>query len=477
MLFNSFEFLFFFPFVFVVYWFVVNRNLKLQNAFLLVVSYVFYGWWDWRFVFLLILSTLIDYSFGLIIERTTKKKLYLWLSIFNNLAILGFFKYYNFFADSVADGLTYFGFHPDIYLLSIVLPVGISFYTFHGMSYVIDIYNGKSKPITDFVSYAVFVCFFPLLVAGPIERAHHLLPQVLKPRKFLWSDAKEGVRLILWGFFKKVVIADNLGLYVNDAFNNYQSASSVELVFGVIFFAFQIYCDFSGYSDIALGTARLLGFELMINFKTPYFARDIAEFWRRWHISLTTWFRDYLYIPLGGSKGGRWQAIRNTFIIFIVSGFWHGANWTFIVWGALNAIYFVPLLLSNKNRSNLDTVASNSVLPSAREFVQMITTFLLICSTWVFFRAATVTDAIGYFKAMFVNKFLPAPGYFNIDMITLAGLLFVFIAAEWTTRLRSVGVLNSVKNRYVRYAIYYILVLAVFLFGSFREAEFIYFQF
>jgi alginate O-acetyltransferase complex protein AlgI len=477
MLFNSFEFLFFFPFVFVVYWFVVNRNLKLQNAFLLVVSYVFYGWWDWRFVFLLILSTLIDYSFGLIIERTTKKKLYLWLSIFNNLAILGFFKYYNFFADSVAEGLTYFGFHPDIYLLSIVLPVGISFYTFHGMSYVIDIYNGKSKPITDFVSYAVFVCFFPLLVAGPIERAHHLLPQVLKPRKFLWSDAKEGVRLILWGFFKKVVIADNLGLYVNDAFNNYQSASSVELVFGVIFFAFQIYCDFSGYSDIALGTARLLGFELMINFKTPYFARDIAEFWRRWHISLTTWFRDYLYIPLGGSKGGRWQAIRNTFIIFIVSGFWHGANWTFIVWGALNAIYFVPLLLSNKNRSNLDTVASNSTLPSAREFAQMIITFLLVCTTWVFFRAATVTDAIGYFKAMFANKFLPAPGYFNIDMVTLAGLLFVFIAAEWTTRLKSVGVLNSVKNRYVRYAIYYILVLAVFLFGSFREAEFIYFQF
>lgn len=477
MLFNSFEFLFFFPFVFVVYWFVLNRNLKLQNAFLLIVSYIFYGWWDWRFVFLLILSTLIDYSFGLIIERTTKKKLYLWLSIINNLAILGFFKYYNFFADSVADGLAYFGFHPDIYLLNIVLPVGISFYTFHGMSYVIDIYNGKSKPITDFVSYAVFVCFFPLLVAGPIERAHHLLPQVLKPRKFLWADAKEGVRLIIWGFFKKIVIADNLGLYVSDAFNNYQSASSVELVLGVVFFAFQIYCDFSGYSDIALGTARLLGFELMINFKTPYFARDIAEFWRRWHISLTTWFRDYLYIPLGGSKGGRGQAIRNTFIIFIVSGFWHGANWTFIVWGALNAIYFVPLLLSAKNRSNLDTVASNSSLPTLKEFLQMATTFILICSTWVFFRAATVGDAIGYFKGIAVNKLLPAPGYFNIDLVTLVGLLLAFIAAEWTTRMKSVAVMDSVKNRYVRYAIYYILVLAVFLFGSFREAEFIYFQF
>lgn len=477
MLFNSFEFLFFFPFVFVVYWFVLNRNLKLQNAFLLVVSYIFYGWWDWRFVFLLILSTIIDYSFGLIIDRTAKKKLYLWLSIFNNLAILGFFKYYNFFADSVAEGLGYLGFHPDIYLLKIVLPVGISFYTFHGMSYVIDIYNGRSKPITDFVSYAVFVCFFPLLVAGPIERAHHLLPQVLKPRKFLWMDAKEGVRLIIWGFFKKIVIADNLGLYVSDAFSNYQSASSVELILGVVFFAFQIYCDFSGYSDIALGTARLLGFELMVNFKTPYFARDIAEFWRRWHISLTTWFRDYLYIPLGGSKGGKVQAIRNTFIIFIVSGFWHGANWTFIVWGALNAIYFVPLLLSDKNRTNLDTVASQSALPSLKEFTQMITTFILICSTWVFFRAETVGDAIGYFKGMIFNKLLPAPGYFNIDLMTLTALLFAFIAAEWTTRMKSVGVMDSVKNRYVRYAIYYILVLAVFLFGSFREAEFIYFQF
>lgn len=478
MLFNSFEFLLFFPLVFALYWFVFSRHLKLQNSFLLIASYLFYGWWDWRFVFLLMLSTLIDYSFGLLIDRTVeRKKLYLWLSIINNLAILGFFKYYNFFAESAAEVLRHFGFEPNIFLLSIILPVGISFYTFHGMSYVIDIYHGKAKPITDFVSYAVFVCFFPLLVAGPIERAHHLLPQVLKPRTFDLRQATDGVRLIIWGFFKKVVIADNLSFYVNAAFDN-PNSSSLELIIGVVFFAFQIYCDFSGYSDIALGTAKLLGFELLINFRTPYFSRDIAEFWRRWHISLTTWFRDYLYIPLGGSKAGRGAAIRNTFIVFIVSGFWHGANWTFIVWGALNALYFVPLLLFNKNRVNLDTVAEHRSLPTIREFFQMVLTFALICSTWIFFRAATVSDAFHYVHSIFTHRFFPAAGYFNIDFLTIVVILVAFILAEWTTRVKGVsGVFDGFRSKPVKYGLYYFFLLSIFLFGTFKEAQFIYFQF
>ncbi len=345
MLFNSFEFLIFLIFVYAVYW-LFKGNKAVQNPFLLVVSYIFYGWWDWRFLFLLVLSTLIDYSFGIFIHESKKrKKLFLWLSIFNNLIVLFFFKYYNFFAGSTEEFLKFFGLTVNPVLIKIVLPVGISFYTFHGMSYVFDIYRGNFKPIRNFFDYGLFVSFFPLLVAGPIERATHLLPQITAERKFSYRQSLDGLRLILWGLFKKVVIADNCSLFVNPIFNDYAHASITELVLASFLFAFQIYGDFSGYSDIAKGTAKLFGLELLINFKTPYFSRDIAEFWRRWHISLSSWFRDYLYIPLGGSKGGKFQAVRNTFIIFIVSGFWHGANWTFIFWGLLNAIYFLPLLL------------------------------------------------------------------------------------------------------------------------------------
>ncbi|MES2809140.1 MAG: MBOAT family O-acyltransferase [Bacteroidota bacterium] len=337
--------------------------MRLQNYFLFAASYVFYGWWDWRFTLLLALSTFIDYFFGFLIARHKRKKLFLWLSVFNNLLVLGVFKYFNFFAGSFADLAARFDVQVYPYFLDVLLPVGISFYTFHGMSYVFDIYNKKVEPIKNYIDYSLFVSFFPLLVAGPIERASHLLPQVTTPRKFNYNQSVQGLRLILWGIFKKVVVADSLSPIVDDIFAHYHTASVLSLAMGAILFSIQIYGDFSGYSDIARGTAKLLGFELLINFKFPYFSRDIAEFWRRWHISLSSWFRDYLYIPLGGSKNGRAKAVRNTFIIFLVSGFWHGANWTYVFWGLLHAIYFLPLLLLSRNRKNMGLISENRIFP------------------------------------------------------------------------------------------------------------------
>lgn len=336
MLFNSLDFAIFFPVVFLLYWFVFNKSIRIQNFFLIVASYFFYASWDYRFLFLLIFSTFLDYITGLKIFQSTnskERKFWLWLSVSVNLGFLGIFKYYNFFVSSFAEAIAIFGLHVTVSSLQVILPVGISFYTFHGLSYVFDLYNRKISPTTNFVDYALFVSFFPLLVAGPIERATHLLPQMKSPREFKYDEAVDGLRQILWGLFKKIVVADNCAKHVDIIFNNYQDQSGSTLLFGAVLFAFQIYGDFSGYSDIALGSARLLGFDLIQNFAFPYFSRDIAEFWRRWHISLTTWFRDYLYIPLGGSRGTRWQVIRNTFIIFLVSGFWHGANWTFVFWG------------------------------------------------------------------------------------------------------------------------------------------------
>jgi alginate O-acetyltransferase complex protein AlgI len=366
MLFNSISFAIFLPVVFLLYWFFTKGNLKLQNILLLVASYFFYACWDYRFLFLLIFSTLLDYFTGLKIYEAKgkhKKKFWLWLSICINLGFLGVFKYYNFFVSSFAEALSSFGLHINYSTLNVILPVGISFYTFHGLSYVLDIYNNKIKPNRNFINYSVFVSFFPLLVAGPIERATHLLPQIERKREFDYSKAIDGLRQILWGLFKKIVIADNCAEYANLIFNNSDQYGGSTLLLGAIFFTFQIYCDFSGYSDIALGTARLFGIDLLRNFAFPYFSRDIAEFWRRWHISLSSWFRDYLYIPLGGSKGGTLKKVRNTFIIFLVSGFWHGANWTFIVWGLLNAIYIMPSILFNTNRNNLDMVAQGRYHP------------------------------------------------------------------------------------------------------------------
>ena len=412
MLFNSISFALFLPVVFILYWFVTAKSLKWQNILLLVSSYFFYACWDYRFLFLLIFSTILDFYTGIKISESnnnTSKKFWFWTSISINLGFLGVLKYYNFFAISFSDAITTLGFKCDVTTLNVILPIGISFYTFHGLSYVIDIYKEKIKPTKNFIDYSVFVSFFPLLVAGPIERATHLLPQIQAKRNFEYTKAVDGLRQILWGLFKKVVIADNCAEYADLIFNNSSNYSGSTLVLGAVFFAFQIYGDFSGYSDIALGTARLFGIDLLKNFSFPYFSRDIAEFWRRWHISLSSWFKDYLYIPLGGSKGGTWLKLRNTFIIFLVSGFWHGGNWTFIAWGALHALFFLPLLLFNKNRSHIDSVAKGKMLPSLKEFSRMLLTFLLVVLAWVFFRADSMHQAINYISHIFTSALFKIP--------------------------------------------------------------------
>ena len=363
--------------------------------------------------------------------------------------------------------------------MQVILPVGISFYTFHGLSYVIDIFNSRIKPEKNFIDYSVFVSFFPLLVAGPIERATHLLPQILKKREFNYSKAIDGLRQILWGLFKKIVIADNCAEYANTIFNNSSQYTGSTLVLGALFFAFQIYCDFSGYSDIALGTARLFGIELLRNFAFPYFSRDIAEFWRRWHISLSSWFKDYLYIPLGGSKGGTWMKIRNTFIIFLVSGFWHGANWTFLVWGFLNALYYMPSIIFNTNRNNLDIVAKGKYLPSIKEFISMGVTFSLTVFAWIFFRASNVTNAFIYISKIFSISLFQIPYFPNIsDSIQIIFVTLIFIIVEWIGREQqyAIAILGSKWHKLPRWIMYYCIILSIFYFKG-DEQQFIYFQF
>ena len=482
MLFNSVSFAIFLPVVFFLYWFATNNNFKKQNVLLLLSSYFFYACWDWRFLFLLIFSTVLDYFTGIkIYDATSKRKkvIWLWISICVNLGFLGVFKYYNFFAESFEEGLSLLGMSANLGTLQIILPVGISFYTFHGLSYVIDLYRNRITPERSFVNYSVFVSFFPLLVAGPIERATHLLPQIIKERKFNYLKAVDGLRQILWGLFKKIVIADNCAEHANMIFNNSNDFSGSTLVLGALFFTVQIYCDFSGYSDIALGTARLFGIELLRNFAFPYFSRDIAEFWRRWHISLSSWFKDYLYIPLGGSQGGTIKKIRNTFIIFIVSGFWHGANWTFLVWGTLNAIYFLPLLLAKKNRVNLEIVAKGKILPSGREFLAMMLTFGLTVLAWIFFRAESIHHALRYIAGIFSPSFFVRPEFPGIEKLpVISVLVFLFFMVEWIGRDQQYAIAHFGFRwkRPLRYALYYALILSIIWFGG-SEQQFIYFQF
>ena len=476
MLFNSIEFFIFLPTVFFLYWFVFQKNLKVQNLLLLISSYVFYGWWDYRFLSLIFLSTVVDYFVGLKIHNSNDnktKKSYLWVSILFNLGLLGFFKYFNFFIDSWIDLLSAIGYEQkSTWTLNVILPVGISFYTFQTMSYSLDIYYKKLKPTKDFISFASFVSFFPQLVAGPIERASNLLPQILKNRKFQYDQGVDGSRLILLGMFKKVVIADSLAPFVNTIFFNYEVFNGGVLLLGLFYFSFQIYCDFSGYSDIAIGTSKLFGFELMSNFNFPYFARDIGEFWRRWHISLSTWFRDYLYIPLGGSKRSRLSTIRNIFIIFIISGFWHGANWTFISWGLIHAMLFIPLFLRGKNRQYISSiVAYNSWLPSFKELIQMSTTFLATLIAWAFFRSESVLDSFYYLIRMFTNFGLPSTNRGGIIYI------LVFILIDWSIRFDERKVI-SFNSKGLRNIFYLFMIISVaFNIFSLKNNDFIYFQF
>lgn len=408
-------------------------------------------------------------------KNKTEKKFWFWLSISVNLGFLGVFKYYNFFVQSFTNAISNFGLYINPCTLKVILPIGISFYTFHGLSYVIDIYKDRIKAEKDIVDYSLFVSFFPLLVAGPIERATHLLPQIQKKRTFDYNKAVDGLKQILWGLFKKIVIADQCAQYVNTIFDNSAEFSGSTLLLGAVFFSFQIYGDFSGYSDIAIGVARLFGIDLLKNFAFPYFSRDIAEFWRRWHISLSTWFRDYLYIPLGGSKGGTWMKVRNTFIIFLVSGFWHGANWTFIAWGFLNALYIMPSIIFSTNRNNLDVVAQGKYLPGIKEVFQMTLTFSLTVLAWIFFRANNIKHALNYISGIFSGSLFSKP---TITPTILFLLISIFLLIEWQGREEEFALakLGAKWKAPLRFALYYSVIVAIFIFSG-EKQQFIYFQF
>lgn len=482
MLFNSIEFAFFLPIVFCLFW-LFNKNLNLQNGILLLSSYYFYSCWDWRFLSLILFSTIVDYCVGLGLKNeshsVSKRKLLLWISISVNIGLLGFFKYYNFFIDQFTTAFTLFGTSFEGSSINIILPVGISFYTFQTMSYTIDAYRKKIEPTTNLLAFSAFVSFFPQLVAGPIERASSFLPQFIKKKQFDYTTAVDGMRQILWGLFKKMIIADNCAEIANTIFNSPADHSASTLVLGAVFFAFQIYGDFSGYSDIAIGTARLFGFNLMKNFSFPYFSRDIAEFWRRWHISLSSWFRDYVYIPLGGSKASKTKQIRNVFIVFIVSGFWHGANWTFIIWGALNALFFLPLLLFKKNRTHLDTVAQGKFFPTFRELIAMVSTFLLSTMTWIFFRAESIYHAKEYFQYMFDWSLFSAPNTLSKSQLKITALLLMFfLLIEWLGRENEYAIERIDRlNKIQRWSFYAFLLALIGSCMPTSQNPFIYFQF
>jgi alginate O-acetyltransferase complex protein AlgI len=480
MSFISIEFAIFLPVVFLIYWIPLKKSRNYQNLFLLLASYFFYGWWDWRFLALILFSSSVDFVIGNLIHESAeqkRRKRLLALSVCVNLGMLFFFKYYNFFLDSLVESFTFLGQPINIDRLDIILPIGISFYTFQTLSYTIDIYRSRLTPSKDIFVFFTFVSFFPQLVAGPIERATNLLPQFYKERVFSVTEVKEGLRQILWGLFKKIVIADNCAIFVDTIFDAPESFTGSKLLLGAIFFSFQIYGDFSGYSDIAIGTARILGFNLMQNFANPYFSRDVAEFWRRWHISLSTWFRDYLYIPLGGSRGSNWLIIRNTFIIFLVSGLWHGANWTFVIWGLAHTLLFLPLIVSKNNRKHLGPIDEGKWFPSFKNLIRIVFNFLLVSMAWVFFRAESLGSALDYFSVMF------SPSLFSMPMVSmnqgmlLGGIAFLLLM-EWGSRTAPFP-LDKMEENYsqvMRWAIYALLVWAIILFKG-EPQTFIYFQF
>ena len=506
MLFNSLQYAIFLPIVFLLYWFVFDRfiskskwQLRLQNAFVVVASYIFYGWWNWRFLLLIVFTSFCSWGSGMLMQRVEnqqidpnltgggksleinklqrRKKLITTANIVLNLLILAVFKYYDFFVTEFAQ---LFHISTDGLLLKVILPVGISFYTFQALSYSIDVYRGKIEPTKDIIAFFAFISFFPQLVAGPIERATNLLPQFLKKREFHFYTAADGMRQILWGLFKKIVVADNCAVYVDEVFKNYTDQSGSTLLLAAIFFTFQIYGDFSGYSDIAIGTAKLFGIKLMRNFNIPYFSRDIAEFWRRWHISLTTWFRDYVYIPMGGSRVSKVNVIRNTFVIFLLSGFWHGANWTFIAWGAYHAILFLPLILTGKNRKYTNQVAEGRILPTLKECGQMFLTFFLVVFGWIVFRAESIGMAWEYVCGMSNNSLLSFPWYPTRNTLFLMVFsILLMLAVEWLQRSKAHGLEfgNDSRYRWVRWCIYLIVTLMVFVLQSSKATQFIYFQF
>lgn len=481
MLFNSFEFLIFLPIVFLLYWFIF-RERRWQNLLVVVASYIFYGWWDWRFLFLIALTSLCSYESGLLLERFEGQRKWQQLvsatNIVLNLAILGVFKYYNFFVENLNALFSSFGWHLDWVTMNIILPVGISFYTFQALSYTIDVYQKKLPATHDIVEFFAYISFFPQLVAGPIERATNLLPQFQHQRKFDYDKAVDGFRQMLWGFFKKIVIADNCASVVNGYWDGYQELPGLTLFLMGVMFTFQIYCDFSGYSDIAIGCARLFGFNLMRNFNFPYFSRSIPEFWRRWHISLTTWFRDYIYFPLGGSRCNKWKIIRNVFIVWGVSGLWHGANWTFVCWGLFHATLLAIYNIFGINTKYKNVVAYGRYSPSLIEFLQIVLTFFLAVIGWIIFRAETMNQAVDFLSAMVTNKFFDMSYlYGKIYMLYCFLLLFV----EWLQRDKQHALQwdNTIieNKKWLQHIADYIIIVLIFALGNFEGNQFIYFQF
>lgn len=474
MLFNSLQFILFLLIVFSLYWLLNRINFRLQNLFVVAVSYIFYGWWDVRFLFLIFFTSVCSYSSGLLIVRSSRPRLIMWANVLLNLAILAVFKYFDFFSRSFSSLFSI----SDPFLLNLVLPVGISFYTFQALSYSIDVYRRKIEPTRDVVAFLAYVSFFPQLVAGPIERSTSLLPQFLQPRRFDEALAPDGLRQMLWGYFKKVVVADSCAVYVDRIFLDSSAYNGATLLLAAVLFSIQIYGDFSGYSDIAVGCSKLFGIRLRRNFNVPYFSRDIAEFWRRWHISLTSWFRDYLYIPLGGSRCSRIKVVRNTFIIFLVSGFWHGANWTFLGWGMYHAVLFLPLILLGRNRRYTDTVAATRMIPSFKELLQMISTFFLAAFGWVIFRSDTLSGAFGFLKGIFTQGLFQMPYITHPrDAFVIAVSLLLLLVVEWANRSQPHPFALTIRSRFLRWLLYIFVLFLILTCAQTSEMPFIYFQF
>ncbi len=490
MLFNSIEFATFFPIVFIVYW-LVAKKIVIRNFWVLLTSYIFYGWWDWRFLFLIAFSSLVDYLVGRRLGKATEereKKKLLFLSLGVNLGLLFYFKYTNFFIESFVDSFRLFGSKLELSTLEIILPVGISFYTFQTLSYTIDIYKRKLDPTKSALAFFAFVSFFPQLVAGPIERASHLLPQFYVRHKFNYAQVKSGCLLILLGLFKKMVIADRAAIYVNSIFNSTETQDGVTYFLASILFAFQIYCDFSGYSDIAIGLGRTMGFDLMKNFDSPYSSKSLTEFWRRWHISLSTWFRDYVYIPLGGSKNGKFKTYFNLFLVFLISGFWHGAALTFIIWGAIHGFILVFEKMFKQWTKRNSTLYLIHKGVNRFKIISVSFTFTVVCISWVFFRSNSATQAFGVIKQIFTNfnylvLKIPATythGLKNNEFLYLGIFIFLLFLFDYSHRKMNLRQVLNKKNIFIRWSFYVIAIITIAIFGIYGDRtnqEFIYFQF
>jgi alginate O-acetyltransferase complex protein AlgI len=465
MLFNSISFLIFATTVFGLYWFGCGRNVKAQNLLLITASAVFYGWWDWRFLGLIAVTCFLTYGAGIFEAQRLDRgkppsKTIVVLSLAVNLGILVFFKYCNFFIDSAANLLDALGFAADFPTLHIILPVGISFYTFMALSYTIDVYEGKIKPERDPILFFAYITFFPQLLAGPIGRAPEMLPQFRLPRVFDNALAVDGCRQFLWGLFKKVVIADECAILTDRLFGSYGEFPGSMLLLGAFMYAIQIYCDFSGYSDMAIGTGKVFGIRLRQNFACPYFATNIGDFWRRWHMSLTTWFRDYVYIPLGGSHCNLGRVVFNTWVVFLLSGLWHGAAWNFVIWGAVHAALLSFFVLWKRTGLKLPA------------FLGWLVTMPFVMLAWVFFRAASCDAACGYLGRMFSSSLLTLPRQYLSMMPWIA----CFLAVEWLQRKKEHALRLPFRSRPLRWAIY-LVVAAICLAYQKRTGNFIYFQF